>query len=736
MANIDSVLAKKEGETLLSHTENALKVYRDIKEIYSDAQNIIRDNQFFEKLFVSIFMHDIGKISKGFQESMNLGKKWGYRHEILSASLCGLINKEDEYIFDVVMAIITHHKDCYELRKKYNTKDEVAEQIFEEQINIFLQDESKIIEFLNNVEELSEKYLGYRLNILNKKLNRDSLIDGYKKCVHKYLKLKDSFDEIDKIKYTFLKGFVTAADHLASANIYNITKINADIEKVLGFKTFRSTQEACKKITGDIFLIAPTGSGKTEASLLWSFNQGRSNKRLYYVLPYTASINAMYKRFANYFGEDNVGVLHNKASYFLNKYLSEKNEDMSYKEIKSIQDLSKKIYRPIKVLTPHQIIKNFFAIKGFEQRISEMQGGLFILDEIHSYDARLTALLLCTCKFLKKIGASFFIMSATLPKFIMDMFKEELEIKNIITMPKEELKEFTRHRVVIKEGCVYKYIDEIVEKVLSGKKVLVILNTVSEAQNVYKLLAERLKDTSINYILLHSRFILRDREEKEKDIDNYDLLIATQVVEVSLDIDYDTLYTQPAPCDALIQRFGRVNRKRKKGICDVNIFTVGGEKDKFVYRNQDYVFKTLECLRGVDILEEDIVQNIVNEVYQNGYSAEDRELFNKVKNGFEYIVSNLTPMIEDEMLEEEFDKMFDSFQAVPFKFKMNYLKAIDDGEYFEAMGYCVPITSGQFFRFKKENKIEYDTKYHMYFVNCEYNSELGLLDDEREDNFI
>jgi CRISPR-associated endonuclease/helicase Cas3 len=177
MANIDSVLAKKEGETLLSHTENALKVYRDIREIYRDAQNIINDNLFFEKIFISIFMHDLGKISKGFQESMNLGKKWGYRHEILSASLCGLIDKEDEYIYDVVMAIITHHKDCNELRKKYNTKDKVAEQIFDEQVDIFLKDESKIIEFLNNVGELSEKYLGYRLNIFNKKLTRDSLID-------------------------------------------------------------------------------------------------------------------------------------------------------------------------------------------------------------------------------------------------------------------------------------------------------------------------------------------------------------------------------------------------------------------------------------------------------------------------------------------------------------------------------------------------------------------------------
>ncbi|MCX7696042.1 MAG: CRISPR-associated helicase Cas3' [Caloramator sp.] len=736
MANIDFVLAKKEGETLLSHTENALKVFKDIKDIYGDVENIINDNLFFEKIFIALFMHDLGKISKGFQDSMITGKKWGYRHEILSASLCGLIDKDNEYIFDVVMGIITHHKDCNELREKYNTKDEVAKEIFDEQVDVFLKDEAKIIEFLKRVESLSEGYLGYRLKILEDSLSKDKLIDGYKKCVYKYLKLKDNLDEIDKIKYIFLKGFVTAADHLASANIYKISKISVDIDKVLGFKTYRTTQEVAKKIRGDVFLVAPTGSGKTEASLLWSFNQGRSNKRLYYVLPYTASINAMYKRFAGYFGEDNVGVLHNKAAYFLNKYLSEKDDELSYKEIKSIHDLSKKIYRPIKILTPHQIIKNFFAIKGFEQRISEMQGGLFILDEIHSYDARLTALLLCTCKFLKKIGANFFIMSATLPKFIMDMFKDELQIKNIITMPQNELKEFTRHRVVVKEGSVYDYIEEIVEKVLSGKKTLVILNTVSEAQNVYKILAERLKDTSIKYMLLHSRFILKDREAKEKDIDNYDLLVATQVVEVSLDIDYDTLYTQPAPCDALIQRFGRVNRKRRKGICDVNVFSNGGEKDKFVYKNQEYVFKTLEYLREVDILEEDIVQNIVDKVYQNGYSQKDRELYDKVKGSFEYIMNSLTPMIEDEMLEEEFDKMFDSFQAVPLKFKMDYMTSIDNGEYFDAIGYCVQITTGQFFRFKKENKIEYDKKYHMYFVNCEYNSELGLLDEEKEDNFM
>ena len=107
-----------------------------------------------------------------------------------------------------------------------------------------------------------------------------------------------------------------------------------------------------------------------------------------------------------------------------------------------------------------------------------------------------------------------------------------------------------------------------------GDSVMVVCNTVKQAQDVF----QELQHVTDNAKLLHSRFILRDRERIEGELKDANLLVGTQAVEVSLDIDFDCLFTEPAPIDALIQRFGRINRKGKKGICDVHICQEGGEK--------------------------------------------------------------------------------------------------------------------------------------------------------------
>ena len=92
-------------------------------------------------------------------------------------------------------------------------------------------------------------------------------------------------------------------------------------------------------------------------------------------------------------------------------------------------------------------------------------------------------------------------------------------------------------------------------------KILMVVNTVKRCQD----LAKALREFGFDLICYHSKFIFDDRRKKERRIDRRPprLLIATQVVEVSLDIDYDVLLTECAPIDALVQRAGRVNRSRR-----------------------------------------------------------------------------------------------------------------------------------------------------------------------------
>src|SRR5690606_10202411 len=137
------------------------------------------------------------------------------------------------------------------------------------------------------------------------------------------------------------------------------------------------------------------------------------------------------------------------------------------------------------------------------------------------------------------------------------------------------------------------------------RSVLVVCNLVARAQEAYNSLAGRLAGTDIPVILMHGRFNLRDRLKKERDIQVLAgarsqrrpvLLIATQVVEVSLDIDLNTIYSDPAPLEALVQRFGRVNRARLLAeLARVHVFTQPDDGQK-IY-DPALVAGTLEILR-------------------------------------------------------------------------------------------------------------------------------------------
>ncbi|GCC11496.1 CRISPR-associated nuclease/helicase Cas3 [archaeon] len=358
-----------------------------------------------------------------------------------------------------------------------------------------------------------------------------------------------------------------------------------------------------------------------------------------------------------------------------------------------------------------------------------MTNGLFILDEIHSYDAHTTSLIIETLKILKEeYNANFLIMSATIPTFLKEIFQQKLNIQkeNGISLDKHELKKFTRHRVTILPKGIFDNLDKIKNAIREKKKVLVVCNTVYQAQNVYRELSKEVKNSR----LIHGRFILRDREAIEKDLENLDLLVGTQAIEVSLNIDYDVLFSEPAPIDALIQRFGRVNRKgwETKKICPVCIFEEGSEKDKFVYKNREFVKKTIKLLRKEYVLEENTVQRLVDKVYASGYQGKDKKEFEEVSRIFPKFFKKIVPFIHDNRSKEDFYKLFDSVEVVPLKYKLDYLEELNNKRYFEAMKYITSISFGQYFKLKNNNQIECEK--NTKFVSVDYDEELGLLVDK------
>ena len=158
---------------------------------------------------------------------------------------------------------------------------------------------------------------------------------------------------------------------------------------------------------------------------------------------------------------------------------------------------------------------------------------------------------------------------------------------------------------------------------MKKEKVLIIVNTVDKAIELY----QKMANSKATVKLLHSRFIQKDRSEKENEIKEFSknrsekgIWVTTQIVEASLDIDFDCLYTEISTLDSLFQRLGRCYRSReyKKIENNVHIYTkepTGVGKNN-VY-NTDIVEKGIKMLEDYDgkILEEKDKISLVDELY-------------------------------------------------------------------------------------------------------------------------
>ena len=729
-------------ETLREHTENCLAVYESLRKRMPFLAKIAKEPDFFDHLFYTVALHDFGKAATGFQRHLTDGTRWNYRHEILSAGFVVGLQLSREAKQAIGLAILTHHKDVETLRRG-GYRDKWPSRIAELEPNwVNLMELQEQIRHFNT----RTKYLWDPVPSVTELANAyDEFLIPY----YRAAKITRQLTALHGIYGMLLRGCTIACDHLASAGRNEIHTALDNLEVSLSqfveeeakkkgssFNGWEGFQVAAGETAGQLMLSAPTGSGKTEAALLWSAtNQGQTlGNRVFYVLPYTASINAMYNRLRKFVSDEKIGLLHGKANYFLYQALVDKKYTPAdaAQLAKLEQNLTRKVCRPYKVLTPFQILKAFFGIRGFEMQFAEMSKGLFIFDEIHAYDPHTTALILTMVQRLRReYDAKFCIMTATMPLFLKQMVTQALGELTPVEMPPPERDKFTRHRVRLLEGNIHAAIPEIEEHLTQGKRVLVVCNTVRQAQTVF----EELQFVGQNAKLLHSRFILRDREKIEKQLGNADLLVGTQAVEVSLDIDFDILFTEPAPIDALIQRFGRINRKRQKGICDVCICREGGENDGFIY-STERVQRTLQALAPVDILHESEIQNLINLVYRDGYDEKEQEKFDNAKRAFERFLQRVVPFIEKAENPQEFRELFKSVEVVPAVYEEKFCEEIRARRYYEARAYIAQISEKQFKRLFPHGQLYEDKRLGQWFIKVNYDETLGLLLDEHSTNIL
>ena len=143
------------------------------------------------------------------------------------------------------------------------------------------------------------------------------------------------------------------------------------------------------------------------------------------------------------------------------------------------------------------------------------------------------------------------------------------EVKYIPQNLKKHKIKIVNSGIIAEKKCNPYVINEVGSYLQDNKKILIVLNTINAAKIVYENLKKEFPNK--NCMLLHSQFTLADRKKKEEAFEDKnnnknlpDILVATQVVEVSLDIDYDVLITELAPLDSLFQRMGRILRRYRE----------------------------------------------------------------------------------------------------------------------------------------------------------------------------
>lgn len=684
----------KEGrsaETLAEHTRAALSILRGLAARSSCLPMVLSRDDLWAILLWALLLHDLGKAAAGFQKALRAGSYWDHRHEVVSLAFVPAI--EEEFWDWVCLGIASHHKDLADLMSRHNvlysgtraaglaelaaelTADEVtaiaawasAEAItWAERLGIpmdFRREYPRV--------EISEERLAARLGryyLLARRAQRDDASPGLKRMA------------------IVVRGAVEYCDHLASAGGREVPVLGLPSPKELqgrlpGIARWEGHQKRAYFAEGSACLRAPTGSGKTEAALLWARRQLECKTPkpscLIYVLPYQASLNAMHQRLEKVLQVD-VALLHGRALQALFRMYREQGRDAVQAEVAARRDadFDRLFAKQVWVSTIYQLLRAAFRLPGYETLWTSLAGSLIVVDEAHAYEPkRLGMLLELLCELKRNWTAEVMFISATMPPWLTELIRREFTAVQI-EADKELYTKSIRHRVRVVPGTLLS--PEVLEMIVSDfrrqAQVLVCANTVRTAYKVYKRLRELVDPDSV--LLLHSMFTARDRLEKERTIEALSalgvtcrppvILVATQVVEVSLNLDFDTLYSEPANLEALLQRFGRVNRRGR--IQGTALLTVVEHQlsDYEIYKH-GLVEKTLAILRNNPVIQEDRVSDWLGWIYeqsglQDAYMDEIKESRREFRR---WTLDRLEPLDTDDELTRDYAALFDGTEVLP-----------------------------------------------------------------------
>ncbi|MFE4059979.1 CRISPR-associated helicase Cas3' [Streptomyces sp. NPDC059096] len=772
---------QKHGETLKDHSLTTM--HRGGTVTTRIGRVCVLPEKFAVWVKLACLLHDPGKAAHGFQIQIgNTGqpaKEWGERHEVLSLgflpTILSALPKEE--ILWIAAGVVTHHR-CI-------TGDGGQRPPL---LPIYVHD--SIEEFAARFGPLDAEALRDLAAWLHTTAVSSGLIpsgptpaltpDTLIRDAHTLFgELMDRWEweltpeeEADGLAAVMLQGAVTMADRMASAHTPIHTRhpltsaYRQQLETRLAANGYRLRphQLAAADISGHVIIRAWTGSGKTEAVLLWALRNlaemteaGQGTPRIFYLLPYLAAINAMVRRLEEDLqAEGQIGVSHSRAaSYYLSRALADectvKAEALAAARKSLAQENATRLFRElIRVGTPYQPLRGTLAGPAHSAVLADTANSLFILDELHAYDPKRLGMILATMAFWEHLGGRFGIVSATLPDVLQDAIRHTLKQPTHLVQPPEGTAFPKRHRLAARPHALRSdsAIAEMEARLEAGEALLVVANNRPTARALYQRLAttaRRIHGHRDAAIMLHSRYRrdhratienrIRDRYKNGQTARLGGLLVATQTVEVSLDVDFDTIHTACAPMDALCQRFGRVNRSGTRPPADVIVHApqyIPRKREHGLFADGVYpqapVSLAWDILQRYDgnVIDEAVITSWLNEIYDPAgtWGKTWRAELEQSKEKFtEAFLTWTEPFKDRSKLRKDFDAMFDGQEVILATDRDEYAErlATDNGRRpgrLLAEDLLIPVAGNI--------AAPWDEKLKVGVINADYDEENGL----------
>jgi len=755
------------AERLTAHSLNTWTAARMVADRIGPAGVLAGCPSFWALVALAALLHDAGKVAEGFQRQVKPpGHRWGERHEVLSLAYVDLFTgglpPDDRAL--VAAGVGLHHRWLRSANGSGALRDLYPESAAWERKFGYDPDPTPGQPAGQVSLQRHRAVLAWYAGQLGVPVPADGDRKLWQRARDQFTELRSAWEEpVDAARGlvgVLLQGAVTLADHSASAHVPLQTHLPLPVDYLrrLAYRPYPH-QDRAANTDGHLILVAPTGSGKTEAGLAWASRQlptmpGRP--RVVWVLPYRASIDATAHRFSQDLqpapGEPtaDIGVLHGTAALSV---LADAVADDCAPTAADAHKASSRVgamrlfAQRLRVATAYQLLVGAIAGPRYASVLLEQANNLIVLDELHAYDPQ-TFGRLCACMRLwEKLGSRVAVVSATLAPPMVRLIRETLrEPAAVHRAPAGTAPD--RHRLILDEHALTAPSSlEIFRSWLADRySVLLVANTVATAQALYTELASDARaaaggaerDTAA--LLLHSRFRVRDRAAVERRIlarhrerhhgdpaRRGGLVVATQAVEVSLRLDFDRGATELAPIEAVAQRAGRVNRLGRHPEGPVEYRVHRGERpDPYQPEALDAAWSALATAPG-PVMSEQTIDHWLTLAYQTVWGQQWAEQARRSRDAFARTFLTFTePFTDREEFLDGLRESFDTVEVLLEEDRSTYerLTTGPDGHALLGAGLLIPIRYRQWRTLGSTGTV--GRRHRIPVINAPYSPETGL----------